>query len=282
VTLDHLSADGDYTPFAVNGSGDLYVIDTEANLKLADIETAVQLLDDIVYNEDSAHTTADPGAFVLAVRNDTRGTLVSADGDYSPFAVNGSGDLYVIDTAGNVILSAIKTSVELIDNLVHLEDSVHVTGDAGLMPLGVRQDTVSPLAADGDYIPFSMDRNGSLRVTVTDPNASATEVDDYQTEVDLASGSPISHDYTVTALKTLLLKQVWATASGRIKVEVIIDPSGTPLTKFVGFNSTANPNIEIPFYDLIEVAAGLVVRVQITNLDNKAQDVYSTLLGNEI
>lgn len=284
------SADGDYSALSVDKYGRLNVV--------ADLDVNF----DYVYEEDSAHSSGDLGAYVLAVRSDSRPTNANtnADGDYASFFINVNGELYVHDTDALVKLTEIDT---VLDNiyldtttiagdttsidatliaLSHLEDTAHVSGQAGLMPLGVRQDVVAPLAADGDYIPFSMDRNGSLRVTVTDPNASATEVDDYNTTVAVATGATVNHDYTVTALKTLLMRQAWATASGRIKVELIIDPGGTPLTKFVGFNSTANPNIEIPIYDLIEVAAGTVVRIAITNLDNRPQDVYSTLLGNEI
>jgi hypothetical protein len=49
-------------------------------------------------------------------------------------------------------------------NLGKAEDAVHASGDTGVMVLGVRQDSASALAANGDYIPFSMDSNGALRV----------------------------------------------------------------------------------------------------------------------
>ena len=104
--------------------------------------TALQLIDDIVKEEDSAHTTGDKGALLLAVRNDAGTSLVGTDGDYAPLQVNSLGMLNVnLDTvrdvppevgAGNagggtlrvsistddVNLSAIKTAVELLDNTV--------------------------------------------------------------------------------------------------------------------------------------------------------------------
>ena len=46
------------------------------------------------------------------------------------------------------------------------EDRAHASGDEGFMVLAVRQDAVAVLAADGDYIPFSIDASGSLRVTL--------------------------------------------------------------------------------------------------------------------
>lgn len=49
--------------------------------------------------EDAAHTSGDVGVMSLAVRNDTRGSLSSADGDYTPFQLNASGDLRVDGSA---------------------------------------------------------------------------------------------------------------------------------------------------------------------------------------
>jgi hypothetical protein len=262
--------DGDYAPFQVNASGELYTIDTGANTKLTAIQTAVQILDNIVYAEDSAHTTADPGAFVLAVRHDAATSLVDTDGDYAPLQVDSIGRL---KTAADVTLA----------NLEHAEDTAHTTGDIGIMPLAVRNDTGAVLAGtDGDYIPLSTNKTGALRVTITDPTESATEVKDYQTSASVAVGATANHDYTVTVSTTLVLNRVWASASGRIKLEIILDPAGTPDPVLTGFNSTANPNIDVDVEGDVEVAAGVVVRIAITNLDEDAQDVYSTLFGDEV
>ncbi len=269
--------DGDYIPFQMNASGELYVADETAQTSLSNleatatsIETSVQLIDNMIYVEDAAHTTGDSGAFILAVRNDTQGSLVDTDGDYAALQVDSVGRLRIV---GDVTLG----------NLEKEEDTAHVSGDIGVMMLGVRQDSLTALAGDGDYIPFSINADGALRVSLTDPGASATEVNDYQTSAAVASAATTNHDYTVTALKTLKVFGILASASGRIKVEVIIDPTGTPVTEFVAFNSTANPNIYIDVAGLLEVAAGLVIRVVVTNLEKKdSQDVYSTLLGHEL
>lgn len=63
-------------------------------------------------------------------------------------------------------LSAIETAVEIIDNLVKLEDDAHQSGDPGVMMLAVRQDSHSDLAADGDYMPPTIDAAGGLRVSI--------------------------------------------------------------------------------------------------------------------
>ena len=50
-----------------------------------------------------------------------------------------------------------------------IEDVAHVTGQIGQMALAVRNDALTALAADGDYIPLMVGADGSL--TTTDINA---------------------------------------------------------------------------------------------------------------
>lgn len=54
------------------------------------------------------------------------------------------------------------------------EDGTHASGDTGVMALAVRQDTLVALAANGDYIPLTVDALGRLQVaTAADGVASA-------------------------------------------------------------------------------------------------------------
>lgn len=106
-----------------------------------------------LYAEDSAHVSADPGQFVLAVRNDTEGSLVSADGDYAPLQVDASGRLRVIADLDVTNLSE------------KAEDSAHVSADVGNFVLAVRQDSLaSSVSADGDYGAFKLNADGALWV----------------------------------------------------------------------------------------------------------------------
>ena len=93
----------------------------------------------------------------------------------------------------------------------------------------------------------------------------------------VSANTSVNHDYTVTALKTLTGEEIVVSASGKIKVQVLFNA----VTKFVAFNSTANPTIIIPLLRTIKATAGQVVRITITNTDNQSQDVYSTLMGVE-
>jgi len=133
------------------------------------------------------------------------------------------------------------------------------------------------------------DENGdafsaSNPLPVTSVDSEGDEVNDYVTAT-VAKDATSDHDYTVTVAKTLKLSQIWASASGKMKIEVKVETavaSGTFLTKFVGFNSTANTNVNIDIKENIAVAAGVRVRITKTNLDNQPQDLYSTISGHEI
>ena len=52
--------------------------------------------------EDTAHASGNTGAFVLGVRNDSNTAMTSANGDYSPIAVNSAGAVAIQD-GGNSI-----------------------------------------------------------------------------------------------------------------------------------------------------------------------------------
>ncbi len=66
-----------------------------------------------------------------------------------------------------VVLRVNSTTGRLLvdSNLAQSEDAVHASGDTGVMSLAVRQDSQVDFGADGDYVPFSVDASGALRVT---------------------------------------------------------------------------------------------------------------------
>lgn len=110
------------------------------------------------------------------------------------------------------------------------------------------------------------------------------EIVDYDTASAVAKDATDNHDYTVSASRTLLVDEILATASGKMKIEVQLETaaaSGVFNTVFVGFNSTSNPNIRIPAKKILKQVTGAIVRIIRTNLDNQAQDLYSTIVGIE-
>lgn len=122
-----------------------------------------------------------------------------------------------------------------------------------------------------------------LPVTLVD--SEGDEINSFDDAANVGIGASVNHDYTVTALKTLKLAQINASASGKMKIEVQVETgvaTGVFTTSFVAFNSTANPNISLDVKELISVATGVRVRVIKTNRDLSIQDIYSTISGHEI
>ena len=52
------------------------------------------------------------------------------------------------------------------ESLAKAEDSVHVSGDSGVMTLGVARDSSTSLGAQGDYVPNAINTLGALQVDV--------------------------------------------------------------------------------------------------------------------
>ena len=125
---------------------------------------------------------------------------------------------------------------------------------------------------------------GSAAVSNTNPvpvslttSSPGLAVQDYHTSVALAAASSVTFTYTVAASHTFNLERVWASASGKIKV--VVQNGATNI--YTGFNSTANPNIDITVMSPPTIAAAGTVNVIITNDDLLAMDVYCTIEGNQ-
>lgn len=128
-----VDADGDYAPFQVDTLGRL--------------RTVASFASNFTYAEDSAHISGSIGAFVLAVRNDTNAVLTSADGDYSPFAVDSAGRIKTVATG------------------IFAEDSAAANADMGNFMLSVRRDTTAAnTSANGDYAEIQSWANGELKM----------------------------------------------------------------------------------------------------------------------
>ena len=156
-----------------------------------------------VYAEDSAHTTGDDGNFSLAVRQDTKASTAGTDGDYAAFIQNASGELYVVDEAGNVLLGTIdadtssiatdagtiagavsgtEMQVDIVAPLpagtnnigdvdvltmpgIYVEDAASSGGEDMMLIGGYRQDAdTSPVSADGDFHGLIFNDVGQLKV----------------------------------------------------------------------------------------------------------------------
>ncbi len=134
-----------------------------------------------------------------------------------------------------------------IDNssIVKAEDAVHSTGDAGVMALSVRNDTLAALAGtDGDYAPLQVNASGALYVavdgTVTVGSHAVTNAGTFAVQVDGDALTALQliddavHSETDALSKGLLIALddgtdahfAQANASGHLKVDIATDTVG--------------------------------------------------------
>ena len=181
------------------------------------------------------------------------------------------------EAAGDVdvnISDAVTPSQKLVVNADGSINTVTTATDLDIRDLTAASDSVSAHLKDDTGAAYSL--TNPLPVEMVS-DSSGDEVCDYNTTASVAKNATTDHDYTVTAGKTFIGEEAFISASGKIKVELLING----VTKFVGFNSTANPNIRIPLDRMPKANAAEVIRMTITNRDS-AQDVYSTLTGLEV
>ncbi|MHA1950098.1 MAG: hypothetical protein ACW99G_01150, partial [Candidatus Thorarchaeota archaeon] len=270
-----VDADGDYAPFQVDALGALYVNVDSINLSSE-------------YAEDSVHTTADTGQFVLAVRNDTLAALAGTDGDYAPFQVNADGALYV-DTSGGD------------SNSEYVDDSAFTVATDVITGIGMLADDTAPDSVDeGDIgIPrMTLDRRQLMRIggatdanrvnvddgsmMLTDRIQDTSVVHEYGTVASVANNSTGTITYTIADGDVFYLKQVFASSSGGPMKVVIQYDDGAVTTLGTFFYSDAVPYIDIRFdqpVPITGVLGGTDVEIVITNRAGPAQDVYATVMG---
>lgn len=215
---------------------------------------------------------------VIASNQSTLQTKDQADGPVAPGTV--AANSILIGGQFNTVLPTLATG----------QQSALQSDASGRLLIG---SIASPLPAGTNNIGKTsiQDSSGNpiistnpLYVTVVPNGAGITEVNDYNTATALAAAATSNHDYTITATKTFKGRMIWASASGKLKIEVQVSPDGVAFaTKWVGFNSTANPNISIQLDQLTfsDTGTGAVIRVIRTNTDLQSQNVYSTISGQE-
>lgn len=208
------------------------------------------------------------------IRSLTAGDVVTANQGTSPWVTSVNNLPATADTNYGTVGASTLRSAAQIGNASGAADFNN--GASGAQTLRV----AANLAVAGANVSAS---NPIPVVFSADP--SGDEINNYSTSAAVAAAASSNHDYTVTTGKTLLLKQIQASGSGKMKIEVQIESgvaSNVFASRFVQFNSTANPNMHIELTCPISVAAGVRVRIIRTNKDNQSQDLYSTICGIEV
>lgn len=230
-------------------------------------------------NELNVLATAQPGIDIgdVTINNASGGSAVNIQDGGNSITVDGtisaSNFPSTVDTNYGVVGASTLRSAAQVGNATGAANFNN--GATGAQTLRV----AANLAISG------ADVTNSNPVPVTIEDSPGTHINDYKDAAAIAAGASDSHDYTVTALKTLHLNQVESSASGKAKMVISIETgvaTGVFTTYWAQFNSTANPNMVIKLENSIPIAAGVRVRIIMTNKDNQAQDLYSTVSGYEL
>jgi hypothetical protein len=127
----------------------------------------------------------------------------------------------------------------------------------------------------------AIDSSNPLHVYVEN-NQGGTEVFKYKKGTNIAKNGTDTNPYTPTALKTFTLQKVYASCSGKCRIEVLWGLTGFETTKLVAFNSSSNPNWEYTFQVPQALTSTSTVKVIVTNLDVQPTDTYSSVEGVEV
>lgn len=258
----------------VNADGSINVVSTATDLDIRDLTH----VSDSVSIGDGTEIASVNASNELNVRDDDSNTTLSA---INGKLVDGNdiGDVTVNNAAG-----AAAVNIQDGGNSITVDDGgASLTVDAVDLDIRDLDATTDNVAISDGTDTLAINTDGSINVIVSE-DVPGDEIVDFNTSAAVAKNVTVNHDYTVTAAKTFTGEELFASGSGKLKVEVQLETaaaSGVFDTIFVGFNSTANPNVDIRLDRMVKQVAGAIVRIAITNRDNQAQDVYSTLTGIE-
>jgi hypothetical protein len=119
------------------------------------------------WKEDSPHQSGDVGSFVLGVRNDSNTAMTSANGDYSPVAVNANGAVAINDGGNSITVDAIDLDIR----------PLVCTDEVSLCANGTTVNSGNPLPVDAGALTPSADGVGIYGSTDGGTNWTAVQVD---------------------------------------------------------------------------------------------------------
>ena len=303
---------------AVNADGSLNAAVTATDLDIRDLTAAQDNVaisdgtDTLAINADGSINTNFAAGAQIEITDGTDTLAVNADGSLNAVvtatdldirdlsasqdnvAISDGTDTLAINADGSINTNfAAGAQIEITDGTDTLAvnadgslNAVVTATDLDIRDLTSASDSVEVLQATHD----NLNLNANLQVADTDVSAAnpvpvivsedvpGTEIVSYNTSAAVAASASVNHDYTVSGGTAFTGEEIWASGSGKIKVEVLINGAAS----WTGFNSTAEPNVRIPLDRMAKAAAGQVIRITITNRDLAAQDVYSTLTGVEV
>jgi len=258
-------AEGDYAPLRVDANGALWVTLTAAgnsNIRIDDAAftpaTDYIGMAGFFANETTpdAVNEGDAGAARMTLDRKQLMVLVDATNDAFRLAIDTNGKIGV-SSMPTVTVSASDLDIR---NLNLTDDAVKVSGNSSANSI-----------------------TNPIYVQTVSTGIQSTEICSWDTSVDVVADTADNHDYAVVG-STFLLKSVIFAASGGLKVEVKVGPVASLAVKAVAFIPKEGGFGQIVFDPAIEVpvASTGTIRVARTNRQGAVQDVYSTIIGNDL
>lgn len=265
---------------------------------------------------DAVAGATDTGVAILGVRDDVLGGITPAAGDYTTLLVDANGALWTHDDALDAALAGSELQVDIVaalptgantigsiasitTNIVpgvgatHLgkaEDGGHVTGDTGVMFLGVRNDANASLAGtDLDYTPIAVDASGNLQVDILSGAGSDTPTSPVVVRAnttDTAAGSTSGTTIQTADLGSGTHRLSGFDCSASVPIKVILQQvdNAVAVDRVTLFDrSGAGISWRPPHREYFNVTFGGTAgfdgwRLLVTNLDtSEAADLYGTL-----
>lgn len=285
-----VSADGDYSSLSVNASGALYVAVagsvtvTATDLDIRDLshtQDSVRIGD----GTDLANVTAAGELNVLATAQpgvDIGDVTINNGAGAAAVNIQDGGNSITVD--GTVAVSSVAGNVTVVQPT---GSNLHVVVDSGAITVSATDLDIRDLTLAQDAVKVSANSTANSAtnpIFVKEVDAVVSnEVHSYNTASAVASDATSNHDYTVTGT-TFLLKSVKFACSGGGKVEIQTGPVASLATVCVGFIPKEGGICQIDFNPPKEVPVTSTgtVRLIRTNRQGQAQDLYSTIIGNDI
>lgn len=266
------SADGDYATLNTDANGRLYTqIHDGGNSITVDGTVTVTATDldirDLSHTQDS-----------VRIGDGTDLANVTAAGELNVLATAQPG-VDIGDVTINNAAGAAAVNIQDGGNSITVDGAVTVSAtDLDIRDLNLTQDAVRVSANTS-----ANSATNPIFVKDVQESVSSTEVHSYNTAAAVAADASSNHDYTVVGT-TFLLKKVIGSFSGGGKIEIQTGPVASLVTIAVAFVPKEGGTQQIEFNPPREVPVTSTgtVRVIRTNRQGQAQDVYSTIMGNDL
>jgi len=177
-------------------------------------------------------------------------------------------------------------SANLIGNpiFVQISDGVEIAqiDPAGNLAIDISVQTLEAVAVSKNQLTNT--ELNPIFVEIVESSLSTIEVHDYDTAVSVVGDGSSDHDYTVVGT-TFLLQKIVMSSSGAAKFEVQTGPIASLVTVAVVFipkrGGTECLDITKVPREVPDTLTG-TVRVIRTNREGSSQDIYTTIIGNDI